>query len=423
MSSHPKERTNLSAYALFAGVLSAAGLPIYLHAPKFFFDQYGVGLGALGSVLFLLRLLDVVQDPALGWVSGRLQRRRAGVVAVVGLTMALAMVGVFAVQPPMAPLSWFALSLGLLFTAFSFLSISFYAQGIEKVARTPGLSHVRLATWREAGALVGICLAAVAPTVLGMVSPQPFALFSLAFAGAVVVAILAMRGEWQAAQAETNPAFGALLKDAGTRRLLLIAFVNSAPVAVTSTLFLFFVDYRLDASGLEGPLLLVFFFAAAISAPFWGRAARRYGLRNALLGGMILAVVTFAFAAFLGAGDVVAFAVICVTSGAALGADMTLLPAAFSAHVSEGKGNSGQAFGLWTFVSKANLAIAAVVVLPLLDLAGLSADGPVGDTALLTLTLLYAVLPCLMKLIAIGLLMRSAVFSTMDAAVVEGVRP
>ncbi|MEM8802354.1 MAG: MFS transporter, partial [Pseudomonadota bacterium] len=55
----------LAPYALFASALAMAGLPIYIHAPKFFVDEYGVSLAALGAVLFGLRLLDVVQDPAL----------------------------------------------------------------------------------------------------------------------------------------------------------------------------------------------------------------------------------------------------------------------------------------------------------------------------------------------------------------------
>ena len=42
----------LQAYALFAALLAAAGLPIYIHAPKFFVDEYGVSLTALGIVLF-----------------------------------------------------------------------------------------------------------------------------------------------------------------------------------------------------------------------------------------------------------------------------------------------------------------------------------------------------------------------------------
>jgi glycoside/pentoside/hexuronide:cation symporter, GPH family len=56
----------LPGYALFAGLLAMAGLPIYIHAPKFYVDEYGVSLAALGSVLFVLRLIDVVQDPLLG---------------------------------------------------------------------------------------------------------------------------------------------------------------------------------------------------------------------------------------------------------------------------------------------------------------------------------------------------------------------
>jgi GPH family glycoside/pentoside/hexuronide:cation symporter len=56
----------LPSYSLFAALLAAAGLPIYIHAPKFYVDEFGVSLAALGTVLFGLRLIDVVQDPLLG---------------------------------------------------------------------------------------------------------------------------------------------------------------------------------------------------------------------------------------------------------------------------------------------------------------------------------------------------------------------
>lgn len=400
-----RDPDRLFAYSVFAGVLAAAGLPLYIHAPKFFFDQYGVSLATLGSVLFALRLVDVVQDPALGWLSGALERRRTGAVAVAGGVMAAAMLGAFAVPAPLPPLVWFALTLAPLFTAFSFLSITFYAQGVEKAGRGPGLSHVRLATWREAGALAGVCLAAVAPTLLALVTPAPFAVFAVLFAGATVLALVAMRGEWRATGLERGLAFAPILRDPAGRRLLWIAFANAAPVAVTSTLFLFFVEYRLEAPGAEGPLLLLFFLSAALSTPAWGRAGARFGLRRTLAAGMVLSIVTFSYAVALGAGDVLPFAVVCVLSGAALGADMTLLPAAFAAHVAARRGNAGQAFGLWNFVSKLTLAIAAAVVLPLLDTVGLSADTTPGPAALTMLTLLYAVVPGGLKLVALALLL------------------
>ena len=188
----------LYPYALFGATLAAAGLPIYIHAPKFYVDEYGVSLAAVGAVVFGLRLLDVVQDPALGWLSRRLRDQRALAVAIAGGIMALAMIGLFAVAPPVNPVLWFALTMACLFSGFSFLTISFYAQGVTKADRLGDNGHVRLAGWRETGALLGISLAAVAPMALGGATTNPFALFALGFAALTAMALLAMAHEWRA---------------------------------------------------------------------------------------------------------------------------------------------------------------------------------------------------------------------------------
>ena len=400
-------RPFLPGYAVFAAMLATAGLPIYIHAPKFYLDEYGVSLASLGAVLFGLRLFDVVQDPVLGWLSERARAQRALAVAIAATVLAVSMFGLFAVAPPISPLLWFALTLTGLFTAFSFLTICFYAQGVATASQMEGKGHVRLATWRETGGLLGVSIAAVAPTVLASFSGSPFALFAAGFAGLVILALYAMRREWlwrSEPATAAEPGVRPVLQDGVARRLLLIALINATPVAVTSTLFLFFVESRLAAPGWEGPLLLLFFLSAAISAPFWGKMAARYGAKKVLIAGMVLAIASFAGAAFLGAGDAPLFAAICIASGAALGADMTLLPAIFARRMAVVAPNAGQAFGLWSFVSKFTLAFAAVTLLPLLDAAGFQAGPGNSETALLTLTLLYAAVPCFLKFLAIGLL-------------------
>lgn len=400
-------RPFLPGYAVFAAMLASAGLPIYIHAPKFYLDEYGVSLASLGAVLFGLRLFDVVQDPVLGWVSERARSQRAIAVAFAATVMSLSMIGLFAIAPPISPLLWFALTLTGLFTAFSFLTICFYAQGVTTARSMEGQGHVRLAAWRETGGLLGVSVAAVAPTVLALMSGSPFALFAAGFAGLAIFALYAMRTEWRWVPETgdiSEPGVRPVLRDGVARRLLLVALINATPVAVTSTLFLFFVESRLAAPGWEGPLLLLFFLAAAVSAPFWGRMAERFGAKQVLIAGMVLAIASFAGAAFLGAGDAPLFAVICIASGAALGADMTLLPAIFAQRMAIVAPNAGQAFGLWSFVSKFTLAFAAVTLLPLLDAAGFEAGAGNTDTALLTLTILYAAVPCFLKILAIGLL-------------------
>jgi len=388
----------LPAWGLFAGMLAAAGLPLYIHAPKVYVDEYGVSLAALGAVLFGLRLLDVVQDPLLGRLAAMLRAWRGAAVGVACAVIGLAMLGLFAVTPPVAPLIWFALMLTLVFSAFSFLTITFYAQGVGKAGTLGQGGHLRIARWRETGALLGVCLAAVTPLILG------FSGFALAFAAVALLAALAMRGEWRGAVNAPAGGFGPVLRDAGARRLLLIALVNATPVAVTSTLFLFFVESRLQVPGMEGPLLLLFFLAAALSAPFWGKAADRFGARRVLLSGMGLSVLGFVFALGLGAGDWPAFAVICLVTGAALGADMVVLSALFARRLEAISPGAAEGFGLWSFVTKATLAVAAATLLPALEAAGFRAGTQNDAQALWTLTLLYAGLPCLLKLCAMALL-------------------
>lgn len=395
----------LPAYAVFAALLSAAGLPIYIHAPKFYVDEYGVSLAALGTVLFGLRLLDVVQDPLFGRLSEALRSRR-GVAVLIGCTvMALSMLGLFAVPPLLAPLLWFALMLTGVFSAFSFLTINFYAQGVVKADRLPGQGHLMLARWRETGALLGVCVAAIAPVMLGGFLGAPFAGFAVGFAVLALAAIVMMRGEWVSDGLPPSVGFKAVLGDALARKLLLIALVNAAPVAVSSTLFLFFVESRLDAPGFEGPLLLLFFLCAAIAAPIWGRLAERYGPKPVLLSAMVLAILAFGWAVTLGSGDWFAFAIICALSGATLGADLTVLPAVFATRMARISPSAAEGFGLWSFVSKFTLAFAAVTLLPALERAGFdSAAATHPPEALTLLTLLYAAVPCGLKVVAIALL-------------------
>ena len=111
-------------------------------------------------------------------------------------------------------------------------------------------------------------------------------------------------------------------------------------------------------------------------------------------------------------GDWLPFAVICVLSGAALGADLTLLPAIFARRMATIAPAAAEGFGLWSFVSKFTLAFAAVALLPALQAAGFrgGADNP--EDALWLLGLLYAGVPCALKVLAIALLAATPIEET-----------
>jgi len=394
----------LPSFSLFAAVLSGAGLPIYIYAPKYYADTYGVSLTALGALLFGLRLFDVVQDPVLGWISERLSRFKKMAITLTAFALALAMIGLFAVAPPISPIIWFGLTITALFTAFSFLTINFYAQGISKAGNAPD-GHVRLAAWRESGALLGVCVAAVIPTLLMDVVNNPFAVFAYGFAVVTLIAAYFMWPEWKGRVEQEPSHIRDIIADPIARRLLILAMVNATPLAVSSTLFLFYVESRLGAPGWEGALLVLFFLAAAASSPLWSALARRFGEKRVLLTAMVLAIASFGYTLTLSTGDVIPFAIVCVLSGATIGADLTLMPALFAKRLSVISPSGGQGFGLWSLMNKFTLAFAAVVLLPLLERSGFVAGATdLPDQALTTLTVLYALVPSLLKLLAIGLL-------------------
>jgi len=201
----------------------------------------------------------------------------------------------------------------------------------------------------------------------------------------------------------------ALAENAPFRRLLVAWFVNGAANGLPVTLFLFFVQYRLQAPEATGWLLLLYFVAAVAGIPFWSWAAARVSKHRAWAWAMIYASAVFAAALFLGPGDVAAFAVITVLTGVALGADLSL-PPAIQADVVEldtirtGAARAGLFFAIWQVATKAALALSSGVALILLDAAGFEAAPGNSAGALTALAMLYAGAPILLKLGAVALM-------------------
>jgi len=284
--------------SLFAVMLAAAGLPLYIHLPAYASGQLGMSLGALGGLLIGLRVLDFVQDPLLGRMVDRFPEARGlfAALALAGLGAGFALV--FTFLPEAGRLFWLIAGLALLFTAHSLGSILFYGQSTAIAGGEAGL--VKLAAYREGGSLLGVLLAALAPTlfVAAGAGGGGYPAFGLGLVALAAAVWLLTRPLWRIASPATAPMQFAALKSAGGVQLLWIALINSLPVALTSTLFLFFVQDKLGLDALAGPLLMLFFLAAALSVPLWSWLVKRHGARRVLPLAMGLAIVSFMGAHF-----------------------------------------------------------------------------------------------------------------------------
>lgn len=382
--------------SLFAMMLASAGLPIYIHLPRFASVDLGINLATVGAIVLGIRIMDFVQDPIIGRIIDKWRGPRDRL-ALIGMSiMALGFVMLFSITPPINAAIWMTVSLILVFTGYSFGSILMYGESAALAGSGSESAQLRLATFRETGLIIGVIFAAMGPVILA----GGFASFGWVLCGLIAVTYLFTRSLWQSTTAPTQDFDLARLIGAGGVWLLVLAVVNSLPVAMTSTLFLFFVEDSLQLTDWSGPFLIFFFVASGVAIPIWSKLAERFGARPVLLAAMCLSISSFVWAAMIQPGNALGFGIICFASGAAVGAELVILPAVFASLLSRAGVAPAQSFGLWSFATKLSLPIAAAATLPLLDQAGFVAGQVNSEAALDRLTLLYAVAPCALKIIA-----------------------
>lgn len=393
-------------YGALGFALAFVALPLYIVLPAHYAQEFGMPLALLGGLLLAARLLDALVDPWIGRLCDAwLNRHAARVLPLMAAAAALLLGGFVGLfwppwREPTALLVWAAVFLLLSYFGYSLLSVMHQAWG----ARLGGaaLQQTRLVAWREGFALAGVISASLLPGLLGLE------------ASAVVLALALSAGLWLLSRAP-RAAAGASIDAAAAipvwrlrafRRLLAVFLLNGIAAAIPASLLLFFVRDRLQTPQWEGVYLGAYFIAAALSLPLWLRLVAHIGQARSWGLAMGLAVAAFGWAAFLSAGDALAFGLICLISGFALGADLAI-PGAMLTRVVQGAGLSGRAegtfFGWWNAAGKLNLALAAGLSLPLLQALGY-APGRRDAEALAALTLAYCLLPCLLKLLAAGLL-------------------
>jgi glycoside/pentoside/hexuronide:cation symporter, GPH family len=395
-------------YGLLGFALAFVALPLYVILPNHYAREFGVPLSTLGALLLGARLFDAFIDPLLGRWSDRLFQRSSRAVLLFGAAAAVLLGAGFTllffppVQAPRALLLWAAALLVLTYAAYSAVSVAHQAWGAMWGGSEA--QRGRVVAWREGLGLAGVLVASVAPSVWGLEVSTAIFLTALAlgwwaWTGAARPAVAPARAELDNIWLPfSRPAF---------RRLLLVFMFNGIASAAPATLVLFFIQDKLQApADSQGLFLGAYFLCAALSIPAWLQLVKRLGLARTWGLGMLLAIGVFAFATQIGAGDILAFALICALSGVALGADLGL-PSAMLAGVIGDAGDRGRSegayFGWWNFCTKLNLALAAGLALPFLAWFGY-APGARGDEALQALVIAYCVLPCVLKLVAFGAL-------------------
>ena len=400
-------------------IFAAAGLPVggyvtslAVYLPNYYTRHLGLSFLAVAGAFTIIRVFDVLLDPALGVVMDatktRIGRFRPWLAASIPILMA-ATIGVYFAAKGVGAV-YLTLCLLVLYIGYSMCVLSHAAWGTALVAEYHQRSRVY--GWIQAVGVIGAASVLLGPTLLSyltgrFVEPVPLMGWFLLVAVPVTFAITTLfaheptpvdRPRSERLALEHN--FRILLRGDVVRNLIATLFTTFGP-ALTAPLYLFFFEaargYTLNQAN---ALLLIYILAGLVGPAFWMRVAKRTGKHQTVK----IASVVYAFAQtgllLLPRAHVIEMSFAMFTVGFVASAFPFVLRAMIADISDEVRLDTGRDFTAWlygiaTSAAKIPSTLSVGVAYSLLSLFGFKAAEGVANTptAMWGLQALYLVPP------------------------------
>jgi len=424
--------------------LAVIGYPLSIWIPAHYSGGLGISLAAVGTILMLARLTDVITDPIIGDLSDRwrtpIGRRRPWLLMGVPVMM----VGAFFlfVPAPGVGMVYFLTWLAIFFVGSTMITLPHRAWGAEL---SPDYhQRSRVTAGREIYVLIGLMIAAAVPMIIeiradgGAGVGEVFATlwqdalgaFSGDFGDKKVVDRATLTGpvlqglaftillalpicasivlifvkEPPAAVAEKRPSFkdglNLVRKNGPMMRVLMIAVLVYFGESFRNAVSLFFIR---DIVGVPtiGAAYFFYFIAALGAIPFWLWLGRKIGKHRAFMCTLITVATVSACNLLLDYGDYLAFFLLFIVKGFCFGG-LQFLPMAMVADVVDvdsarsGGKRAGTYFAFLGFSEKLAIAFGTGASLNIVGLLGFDPAGGVAastEAGVLSLRMVYCLGP------------------------------
>lgn len=410
----------LAAFSAACLPYAALGLPVYVTLPEFYASHVGVDLGVVGIIFLVIRLADIVVDPALGMVIDRTHSRFGRYrlwMALSAPVLMLAVAMLFMVKPG-AGAAYLALWLTV-------MSLGFSASVLSQVSWASALSsdydqRSRIYGWWQTANIVGVLTVLLIPVLVQSMGWGDYAsavrwqgwfiIIALPVTLLITFAFTPEPATRPPAQAAPRFAYLQLFRLSVMQRLLASDLLLGVARGVVGALFFYFFE---AVQGFERAqtsiLLLVYFVAGLAGAPVWSALAVRLGKHRALIGACVYFAITLLLASFgapwlaatLGLSPLITAAVMVALVGLAFASGDLLLRAMMAdvsdqVRLDDGADRTSLLFSILTATSKLGYA-ASVLTFTVLQFTGFdpSRGADNAQSTLVWLQLLFALLPAL----------------------------
>ena len=404
-------------------------LPVYVLLPTFYAENTSLSLVTIGSILFFARLFDVASDALAGRLCDysplNLGRRR-GWMLIGGALLCPALIALFA-PPENAGAAWLFVSAVVLYLGWTWVQVPYLAWVTDL---TPHYyERTKLNSSREAIGLLGLVLSAAWPAIGGYLDIDDRTQFFWLACATVAVGLVTFSYLF-AQLPEPSPVRAPrarwieLLRNRLWLRLVISWCINGIGNGLPAILFpLFVTEVLREPASDRGLYLLIYFVAAVAAMPLILLLSKRIDKHRLWCYSLGFSILVFAFVPLLGQGDGALFVVVCILTGAALGADLALPPAMLADIVDWDKyryrrESTAMCFAGGSLAIKLALGIAVALGPLLLMLFGWRDDiDQQTAAAAFGVAVIYAWLPCVFKVIVIGIIWRYPLTSLRQYAI------
>ncbi|MHA6768832.1 MFS transporter [Sphingobium ummariense] len=421
----PKSQLNgwrLAGFASLSAPIYAAQLPLAVHLPAIYAQQFHLSLGLIGAIFLAERLWGAFADPLVGALSDntrtRFGRRRpwivAGAVIFGTATAALYFPAAQLVTPLYMGAALFAVYLGS-----SMISIPHLAWSGE----ISGAYHerTRIQTFHSVVGAVALLAVLILPTIIDQLNPAnaslKLAAIGVVVLGSLFIALPLTLRSFPEPAIPTAPrqrvALGGtvtiLLRDPLLRRVLLSDFAVTVGQSTRAGLIVFFVTFYMGLPQWASGLYLFQFIFGVVAGPIWAQIGYRIGKHKAAVAGELVQVAINLGLLFVVPGQIGLLLVLTVAQGVAQGSGNLMLRSMVAdvadAHrLRTGQDRTALFFSAFSLSAKAGTAVAVGVALPLVAWLGFDPKAVTNSPeALRGLLWVFALGPAIAHLISAAL--------------------
>ncbi|MET4898602.1 MFS transporter [Sphingomonadaceae bacterium jetA1] len=410
----------LAAFSSLTLPIYAAQGPLAVYLPAIYAEHYGLPLATIGLIFLLERIWGAAADPLIGFLGDRSGGRRRTWI-VTGAAMYAAAGAVLFFPPPGFGASLLATGLFLFYLGWSMIQIPYLAWSGE--LSDDYHERTRIATYGTVAGSLSLLIVLVLPTIIDQFDPNHAAL-KLASFGLVVIGGLAITLPLALTAVDDTPrarpahqhlpliqTLRMIVQDRLLLRVIMADFAVTAGQLIRSALIVFFVSAYMGRPEWASGLFLFQFVFGVAAGPIWMRIATRLGKhRTAMLGELVQVAINLGLLLVTPARFPLLLA-LTLAQGLAQGSGNLMLRAivadiADRHRLETGADRTTLFFSVFSLTSKAGMAAAIGIALPLVAWFGFSPTGPNTPAALDGLLYVFALGPALAHLLSAACLYR-----------------